>query len=54
MTVDNKTLQTFFNSQKKPRIDALLSLNISKKTDLDKNNKKAIPKRYQTDTKLIP
>ncbi len=49
MAVDNKTLQTFFNSQKKPRIDALLSLNTSK-TDLDKNSKKAIPNRYQSDT----
>lgn len=67
MAVDNKTLQTFFNSQKKPKIDALLSLNTSKKSNSNKNNHKAstqiatinnktirkevIPNRYQSDTK---
>jgi len=70
MAVDNKTLQDFFNSQKKPRIDALLSLNTSKKTGLNQNsskiltqttnisnnttNKKTASNQHQSDTKLIP
>jgi hypothetical protein len=64
MAIDNQTLQVFFNKQKKPRINALLSANTLKKNNslvsqnTNKNNKtiesKVVPNQYQTDTKVTP
>ena len=53
MAVDNKTLQIFFNKQKRPRIDALISLTTPKKIKGSVINK-SVSNKYQTGTKLVP